>query len=279
MTALLLAVLAASLAGSLHCVGMCGGLVAAVAAARGPGCGPRGRLADQVTYHGGRAVGYALVGLVSGALGAVLDVAGRWGGLQRAAAWAAGVAMIAWGVHGLLAWRGLLPATPRLPGRGLLARAYGVALRAGPRTRALLTGALTPLLPCGWLYLFVATAAGTGSALGGAGVMAAFWLGTVPAMLGLGLGLGAASGPLRAHLPRLLPVLRGGTLVVVGALTLTGRATLHLPRARAAMPTPAAAPAPSVPAPAPATAALEAQVRRAAATKPPCCCCEGEVER
>lgn len=214
MTALLLAVLAASLLGSLHCVGMCGGLVACVAVARG----------DQVAYHGGRGAGYALVGLLFGALGAGVDRLGAVGGLQRVAATAAGVGMLLWGLGTLLAWRGLLPALPTLPGGRGLARAFAWSARLGPRGRALLTGALTPLLPCGWLWLFAATAAGTGSALGGLAVMGAFWAGTVPALYGLGLGLGAAARPLRRH----LPWIRGVTLLVVGLLTLTGRATLTL---------------------------------------------------
>lgn len=249
MTALLLAVLAASLLGSLHCVGMCGGLVAVVAAGRGPCAAARGRAGDQALYHAGRGASYAAVGLLFGALGAGVDRLGAVGGLQRVAATVAGVAMLLWGVGALLAWRGLLPALPSTPTSGALTRAFGAVARLGPRARALLMGALTPLLPCGWLWLFAATAAGTGSALGGAAVMGAFWVGTVPALLGLGLGLGlAAAGALRRH----LPWVRGVTLLVVGALTLTGRATLTL-------------------APPSAPAATPAAVERAPATPLPCC--------
>ena len=47
------------------------------------------------------------------------------------------------------------------------------------------------------------TAAGAGSAAGGVAVMLAFWAGTVPALLGLGLGLGTAlGGRLRRHVHR-----------------------------------------------------------------------------
>lgn len=254
MTALLLAVLVASLLGSLHCVGMCGGLVAVVAAARGPCAAPRGRLGDQVTYHAGRGAGYALVGLLFGALGAGVDRLGAVGGLQRVAATVAGAAMLLWGAGALLAWKGLLPALPTLPGGKVLARAFAWSARLGPRARALLTGALTPLLPCGWLWLFAATAAGTGSALGGLAVMGAFWAGTVPALLGLGLGLGAAALSLRRH----LPWVRGATLLVVGVLTLTGRATLTL--------RPPAAPAALTP-----VEQQVEQVERAPEARLPCC--------
>ena len=55
--------------------------------------------------------------------------------------------------------------------------------------RALLLGLSTTLVPCGWLYAFVATAAGTGSVSSALGVMLAFWAGTLPALVGAGLGL------------------------------------------------------------------------------------------
>jgi len=41
-------------------------------------------------------------------------------------------------------------------------------------------GILTGLLPCGWLYLFIATAAVSASATNGMVVMSLFWLGTLP---------------------------------------------------------------------------------------------------
>lgn len=229
MTALLLAVLAASLLGSLHCVGMCGGMVSLVATARGPGCGPARwgvGLLDQGLYHLARGAGYVAIGLTFGALGAGADRLGAFADVQRAAATLAGCFMVAWGLHALLEWRGLVRGLPSVGG-GAVARVFAFVTRRGPRARVVLLGALTPLLPCGWLWLFAASAAGTGSALGGGLVLATFWAGTVPALLGLGFGLRAAAGRLRDH----LPWIRGVTLVVVGLLTLTGRATLSAPDA------------------------------------------------
>jgi sulfite exporter TauE/SafE len=231
VTALLLAVLAASLLGSLHCVGMCGGMVSLVATARGPGCGPSRwgvGLLDQGLYHLARGAGYVAIGLTFGALGAGADRLGAFVDVQRVAATSAGVLMLAWGLHALLEWRGLVRGLPSVGG-GAVARVFSFVTRRGPRARVVLLGALTPLLPCGWLWLFAASAAGTGSALGGGLVLATFWAGTVPALLGLGLGLRAAAGRLRDH----LPWIRGVTLVVVGLLTLTGRATLSAPSAPA----------------------------------------------
>jgi len=86
-------------------------------------------------------------------------------------------------------------------------------------TRALLTGLGTTLLPCGWLYVFVATAGGTGSVRDGVLVMAIFWLGTVPALVAIGLGAQRVFGPLR----RKLPALGAAAVVLMGVLALNGR--------------------------------------------------------
>jgi sulfite exporter TauE/SafE len=82
-------------------------------------------------------------------------------------------------------------------------------------------------MPCGWLYVFVATAASTGSAPGGAVVMAAFWAGTVPVLAGVGALAQRAAGPLRAR----LPVVTAALLVVLGVLTVAGK--LQAPHAAA----------------------------------------------
>jgi sulfite exporter TauE/SafE len=60
----------------------------------------------------------------------------------------------------------------------LLARTRGVA----PARRALLTGLLTPLLPCGLLWAAFAAAAVAGSALGGGSVMIGFAAGSLPVL-------------------------------------------------------------------------------------------------
>ena len=80
---------------------------------------------------------------------------------------------------------------------------------------------LTGFLPCGWLWAFVVAAAGTGSALGGALVMAVFWLGTVPAMTGV-LALG---GPAAIWLRRRMPAVTAIALIVLGLGTLAMRWT------------------------------------------------------
>ncbi len=210
MEALFVTVLGASLVGSLHCAGMCGPLVA-IYAADAPA---QGRLRAHGAYHGGRLATYASLGGLAGGLGGLLDLAGTLVGIATLAAVVAGASVAAWGALKLLSlyddrWSGFgAPrGVQRLAGR-VLAR-----LRAYPPSlRALVMGLSSALLPCGWLYAFVAVAAGAASVTGGALVMTAFWLGTVPALAVVGEGVRRLAGPLAKR----LPVISALALIVVG---------------------------------------------------------------
>jgi sulfite exporter TauE/SafE len=219
VTALLVTVLAASLVGSLHCVGMCGPFVAFYSGA--DGSSGAGRLLSHAVYSGGRLVAYLLLGLAAGAIGAALDLAGALAGVQRVAAVVAGVVMVAWGVIALLRIRGFKIFThsnaPLLAGWSR--RAFAFVGERPPLVRAASVGLLSGVLPCGWLWAFLVTAAGTGSSLSGAAVMAAFWLGTVPALVAVGLGAQLIGAPLRRHVPALTAVL----LVALGVFAILAR--------------------------------------------------------
>lgn len=222
LTALCAAVLGASLLGSLHCAGMCGGLVAfaAGAGAEGP---RRARFARHVAYHGGRLGAYVGLGLAAGTLGAALDLGGRLLGFQRAAAVGAGIFVALWGGYALATALGVRLPQPKAPGPLRRAIGHGLERFAGrpPVERALAVGLLSALLPCGWLWAYVAVAAGTGGAAGGALVMAVFWAGTVPALVAVGAAVQAAAGPLR----RAAPAICAAALVIVGLTTVVLRAT------------------------------------------------------
>ena len=85
------------------------------------------------------------------------------------------------------------------------------------------SSARTFLLPCGWLYAFVVTAAGTGRPLTGAIAMATFWLGTLPVMVSLGVGVQTLLGRLGPKVPALTCLM----LIGVGTYTLVGRSHLN----------------------------------------------------
>ena len=196
------------LAGSLHCVGMCGPL-ACVARGAGP----------SALWQLGRLGAYALVGVAAGAIGDGFG-ADRIPGQGAAVSLvlAAGMLLIALGsALGL-----------RLPAHlgPVFARWFRIAARwpAGARARTL--GALTPLLPCGLLYGAVAGAVLAGSAAGGAALLAAFALGSMPLLVlaqwplqALARKLGAARF---AWLQRGLLVVAASVLVLRASLDLAG---------------------------------------------------------
>jgi uncharacterized protein len=211
-------VAAASLLGSIHCAGMCGGLVAVA----GEGTRGRARWLSQLSYNGGRLLGYTLLGAAAGSLGHAVDLAGSAAGLGRVAALVSGSIMLLWGMGALLETQGVRVFRGRwaLPKR--LTDALASIRRLPAAWRGLVLGLATPLLPCGWLYAFAVTAAGTASPLQGALLMAAFWTGNLPVLLGLGVALSALVGRLRRH----VPILSACVIFGVGLFTVTSRVNL-----------------------------------------------------
>jgi sulfite exporter TauE/SafE len=221
----LLGVLLASLVGSVHCAGMCGPFVCVYA---GLGNG-QGNWSLHAAYNGGRLLSYLVLGAAAGALGAGADRLGVLWGISRAAALLAGALMILWGTSTILSARGVavpwrrLTRSLRSPLGGVLSRLRGQP----PLMRAGATGLLTTLLPCGWLYAFVAVAAGSGNALSGIATMAMFWLGTLPALT----ALGAVAQRLAGRYGPRLPVAMASVVVLLGVLTIAGRVGLLPPLA------------------------------------------------
>lgn len=215
---LLGAVLSASLVGSIHCAGMCGPFVA-VYSASGPGMEPgrRGAALSHLAYHSVRGASYVVLGALGGAAGKAMNWAGESAGVVHVAALLSSILVLLWGASVLL---------PALRIRSPLTGFFGLKLSqlgTKPRVfRASLLGALTPFLPCGWLYAFVVTAAGTGSVLGGALLMGTFWLGTVPALLGMGALLSRVGERLRAR----VPVFTGVALILIGTLGVFQRVSM-----------------------------------------------------
>lgn len=221
---LALGVLTASLLGSVHCAGMCGSFVCFYAAGTPGSGGPRATASSHAAYNAGRLLSYLALGLLAGFLGRGLDHVGSLMGLSRGAAVVSGALMIGWGLSTLLASRGVR--LPRLEGLPIGSNPLG-ALLARVRgqsavVRALVTGLLTTLLPCGWLYAFVFTAAGTGSVQAALGTMTIFWAGTLPVMIGVGVGAQRLTGAFRSR----LPLVTATAVVVMGVLSIAGKMRL-----------------------------------------------------
>jgi sulfite exporter TauE/SafE len=212
----------ASAAGSVHCAAMCGGFVAAYT----NGGEQRGvRLVAHLAYNAGRLVTYSVLGASAGALGSALDLAGRAAGVAHAAAIATAVLLLVSGAAGLAPRTRLVKLERRVP-RPFTRRIAAVFAQfrdKPPVVRAALLGLSTTLLPCGWLYAFVALAAASGSAFEGALTLSAFWVGSVPVLLGVGVSLRALGQSAWGRLSRLRPSL----VIAVGVITLFSR--LQLP--------------------------------------------------
>jgi sulfite exporter TauE/SafE len=213
--------------GSPHCVGMCGGIATALAPPHDPGARrPRAEgFGLPVILAFGRIGTYAALGMLAGGAGSI--VATRFGA-------AAGPAL-RFGLGALLVLVGLSVAGWWPQALGWLEGGAGrvwhrlapVAGRVLPvRTplRALAAGALWGLLPCGLVYGALAGAAVAGSPAAGAAWMAAFGLGTLPAVLGAGW----LAGALRAWAGRRAVRHAAGALLVASGLwTLASPVWMH----------------------------------------------------
>lgn len=201
----LITVFIASVTGSLHCAAMCGGLVGFVSSAEN-------RFFSQVSYHGGRLASYSLLGLAAGFLGQSLNLAGAAVGVRGAAPIIAGVLLLFWGIKGLFFRSAVadgVGAFSFAPYKGLsalLQRLFGDVNQRWPY-RALLLGMLSGLFPCGWLYAFVAIAAGSSTPVSGMLVMVVFWSGTVPILVVVGGLARVVSNQLSRYAPQVVSLL------------------------------------------------------------------------
>lgn len=259
MTALIIAVFTASLLGSLHCAGMCGAFVA-FAVGIDDRTDMRRKATLQLAYNLGRLLTYVALGALAGSIGSAFNAAGELAGISRLAVVFAGACMVLFGAIAILRLNGVRLPPPPVPAfmRAAATHAMRFAVERPPVLRATLTGLSTTLLPCGWLYAFVITAAGTGSAPPGMLTMAVFWLGTLPALVALGTGVQTLAARLPA-LGRRIPLITALLVVAVGILNVFDRGRLE------------AALAAARPAPASSTAALVEHVKHIQDETPACC--------
>lgn len=163
-----LTALVAGLVTSIHCVGMCGPLACATTSREQPA-------QSVLLYHAGRFAAYMVMGGICGALGS--SIAPYFNGVPiklLPAAFAVFFIIVA------LGW----DKSVRMPswlGR-ISARVMQRSTTLPKPAASLLLGLGTPFLPCAPLYLALGVALFTGSFFKGAVLMAAFVLGTIPAL-------------------------------------------------------------------------------------------------
>lgn len=202
----LLPVFLVGLAGSVHCVGMCGGIVGALSTSgqgvpvqvRGlpqrhstvtaQAAAPMPAVLRVGAYNAGRLLSYSAAGaLAGGVTGGALILLPQ---LQHGLLWAANLMLVALGLFLLDAWRVLT--WIEAAGSSLWRRISPLLRRVSSRPgragygRLFALGALWGWIPCGMVYSALSTAMLSGSATGGAQVMLAFGLGTLPMLVLLG---------------------------------------------------------------------------------------------
>jgi hypothetical protein len=222
------AALVAGLASSGHCLGMCGGIAGALAMRGTTGTTQptfASRLVLALAYNVSRVASYAIAGALAGLLGRALlravDVAPLSLGLRVLA----GLVMIAAAGRLLFGWRLLDPL--EAAGSGLWRRIAPGAGRGARRDGiggAISLGLAWGWLPCGMTYSMLLLAATTASAGTGALVMAAFGLGTLPAMVSATVAFERAARALATR--GSLRAAAGMLLLAFGAWT-AGNALYH----------------------------------------------------
>ncbi|MBW4551599.1 MAG: sulfite exporter TauE/SafE family protein [Aphanocapsa sp. GSE-SYN-MK-11-07L] len=210
-----------------HCVGMCGPIAVGFSLTERQGDSqPDGAesWAKKLVWHGllnlGRLLSYTLVGAAIGAVGSVLIAGGQMAGIGSALR--QGLTIF---TGSLLIWFGLsqikpgwLPHLPLLNPFGNLHQRLAThrLSQSSAGWTPLVLGSMWGLIPCGFLYAAQIKAAETGNLWLGAATMAAFGLGTVPSMLGVGLSIAKLSAGRRSQLFRL----GGWITITIGVLTL-----------------------------------------------------------
>lgn len=212
------AALLLGLAASGHCLVMCGGISAALGIATARRADGRPRLALLAGYQFGRIASYTLAGLlIGGALGGLVGLLDL-DAVRRA--------LRALGAAALLL--GALVAFGRVrdPGFGIGRRLWAKLAPLGRRLlpvdslpRAFAFGLLWGWMPCGFVYTVLLIAATRLDAFDAAATMAAFGLGTAPALFAGALGAQRLAGYAARPGARRLA---GVVLLVSAALTLLG---------------------------------------------------------
>ncbi|KAA6439524.1 sulfite exporter TauE/SafE family protein [Dyadobacter flavalbus] len=199
---------------SFHCIGMCG----PIALALPDQAGNRWRKVNGFLFYNlGRSLSYAALGAVVGLLGNAV----AWMGYLSYLSVIAGIGML-----GYVLWPktfGLWLHPPEMWSAVIthLKKRMSVMLQSRKMHGRLFLGILNGLLPCGLVYLALASSAATGNVSGAAWYMFVFGTGTLPMMMAIGLFKNGFTPSLRSRFHRFTPVviaIAGCWLVLRGVM-------------------------------------------------------------
>jgi len=214
------------LMGSAHCVGMCGGMAGALSLPLSTAnISNRKKAFIQLCFAIGRISGYGLAGYLAGSFSwALLNITGS--GFVVLARVLAGLFMIFLGLFLSGWWNGLL----RVEKLGTklwqgISPLITTLTPADTIPRALAVGLLWGWLPCGMVYSMLIFSMSSGDGIQGAGIMLMFGLGTIPAVMSMGL----AANNILAYLQKTwVKNIFGGIIILFGIWTIWAALTIGL---------------------------------------------------
>lgn len=202
-------------AGSLHCMGMCGPLSMALPVHH---LSKSGKLLSLLLYQMGRILTYSLIGLLFGLAGRSLYIAGyqQWFSVIM------GVMVLLLALLYFVQKRNIR--VPLLSGMytGVQQLIIRVLKSSSSIGSFFLLGLANGLLPCGMVYIALATSLSFSSVSESTGFMASFGAGTLPAMMLVGYAGLMIRPELRTGFRRLVPVFVSlmGVLLILRGLNL-----------------------------------------------------------
>jgi len=215
---ILISALVLGLMGSFHCAGMCGPI--AIALPLHGNTVPQ-KIFGGTLYNVGRTITYGIMGAIFGLLGQGISMIG----FQQKISVVMGAIMIISVLFPALfknqyrldkSWFSLV---------GKLKKTIGQMFSIRSFTSLFFIGLLNGLLPCGLVYMAIAGAIGTGSAVQGTLYMILFGLGTIPMLLTISVAGNMMGLALRNRINKLIPLL----VLVVGLLFMLRGLSLGIP--------------------------------------------------
>lgn len=181
----LVSIVSVAFLGSLgHCIGMCGGLVVAYSSTKIEGSKIKQSI-SHLFYNFGRVSSYALLGVIFGFLGSVVSFSAQSKGVLFLVV---AIFMLLMGLS--LAGQIKFLNSIELDSNSFLKNSFSKLLKSKSLSSFYLLGILNGLLPCGFVYFFLASAVATASPFYGALVMIIFGMATTPIMFSFGFFVG-----------------------------------------------------------------------------------------
>lgn len=184
------------LLGSFHCIGMCGPIAMALPVS---GVSGAAKWTGVLLYNFGRAITYALLGLLLGFAGKGFHLVG----IQQWVSIGIG-SMLLLGLFFGLGGR-FESYTAKWTFFVTVKKQLGRLFATASLSNMFLIGLLNGLLPCGLVYIAIAGAIASTGPIAGATFMFAFGLGTIPAMLGVSIAGMFVSVKVRTGMRKVVP--------------------------------------------------------------------------